>query len=54
MTTRRKVLQIGACLAASAAMPAALAADSKPKTLLILGGTGFIGPHLTKEAKRLG
>jgi 2'-hydroxyisoflavone reductase len=26
----------------------------KPKTLLILGGTGFIGPHLTTEAQRTG
>ncbi len=54
MTTRRRVLQIGAYLAAGSVLPAAYAADSKPKTLLILGGTGFIGPHLTKEALRLG
>jgi len=54
MTTRRRVLQIGAYLAAGSVLPAAFAADSKPKTLLILGGTGFIGPHLTKEALRLG
>ena len=54
MTTRRDVLQMGGILAASAVMPAALAADTKPKTLLILGGTGFIGPHLTKDAQRLG
>ncbi len=33
-------------------MPKAVAADAK--TLLILGGTGFIGPHLTQEALRLG
>src|SRR5579862_8400013 len=54
MTTRRRVLQLGACFAANSLMPWALAADSQPKTLLILGGTGFIGPHLTKEALRLG
>jgi len=54
MTTRRRVLQIGAYLAAGSVLPAAFAADGKPKTLLILGGTGFIGPHLTKEALRLG
>jgi len=54
MTTRRELLQIGATLAASSALPSAFAADAKPKTLLILGGTGFIGPHLTKEAQRLG
>jgi 2'-hydroxyisoflavone reductase len=52
MTTRRDVLQISACVAASAAVPAALA--SKPKSMLILGGTGFIGPHLTQESLRLG
>jgi len=54
MTTRRRVLQLGACLAANHLLPKALAADSQPKTLLILGGTGFIGPHLTQEALRLG
>src|SRR5579862_6157616 len=54
MTTRRRVLQLGAYLAASGVLPRAVAADAKPKTLLILGGTGFIGPHLTTEAQRLG
>jgi nucleoside-diphosphate-sugar epimerase len=59
MTTRRDLLQIAACAAAGAVLPDALAvaADTKPesktKTLLILGGTGFIGPHLTQEALRL-
>ena len=65
MTTRRDLLQIAACAAAGAVLPDALAvaantahdADAKPdpktKTLLILGGTGFIGPHLTQEALRL-
>jgi 2'-hydroxyisoflavone reductase len=54
MTTRRQVLQFGAGVAASAAMSNTFAVDAKPKTLLILGGTGFIGPHLTKDAQRLG
>ncbi len=54
MTNRRHVLQLGACLAANSLLPRAMAADSQPKTLLILGGTGFIGPHLTQEALRLG
>jgi 2'-hydroxyisoflavone reductase len=59
MTTRRDLLQIAACAAAGAALPDAMAAvtgtkpESRTKTLLILGGTGFIGPHLTKEAQRL-
>jgi 2'-hydroxyisoflavone reductase len=54
MTTRRDVLQIGACVATSAAVPAALASKARPKTILILGGTGFIGPHLTQQSLRLG
>jgi 2'-hydroxyisoflavone reductase len=47
MITRRKALQIATC---AATLPPVLAAEGKPKTLLILGGTGFIGPHLTREA----
>jgi 2'-hydroxyisoflavone reductase len=54
MTTRRRVLQIGAYLAAGSVLSRAIAADSRVKTLLILGGTGFIGPHLTQEAQRRG
>jgi 2'-hydroxyisoflavone reductase len=54
MTSRRHLLQLGAYLAASGVLTRAIAADPKPKTLLILGGTGFIGPHLTQEALRLG
>jgi 2'-hydroxyisoflavone reductase len=60
MTTRRQILQwgTGAALAAASATATgpALAASgaTPPKRLLILGGTGFIGPHLTQEALRLG
>jgi 2'-hydroxyisoflavone reductase len=54
MATRRHLLQLGACLAANSLLPEAMRAESPPQTLLILGGTGFIGPHLTKEALRLG
>lgn len=53
MTTRRTVLKLAASVSAAAALPTALA-KSRPGTLLILGGTGFIGPHLTDEAKRRG
>ena len=53
MRSRRDVLQMAAWLSTSAALPAALAA-ARPGTLLILGGTGFIGPHLTQEALRRG
>lgn len=54
MKTRREVLQLGAWAAAGSALPPALGAGAKPKTLLILGGTGFIGPPLTAEALRRG
>jgi 2'-hydroxyisoflavone reductase len=52
MTTRREMLQMAAA-AATALSPSAPAAE-KAKTILILGGTGFIGPHLTQEALRRG
>jgi len=35
------------------ALPPGTSSNSGSKTLLILGGTGFIGPHLTNEALRL-
>src|ERR1700704_5038524 len=54
MSNRRDFLKAGAMVAAGAAMPAAFAAGSPAGTLLILGGTGFIGPPLTQEAQRLG
>jgi len=53
MTSRRTVLKVAAALSASAAVPA-FARTRKARTLLILGGTGFIGPHLTEEAQRSG
>lgn len=53
MTSRRTVLKAAAWLSTSAAMPVSLAAP-EPGSLLILGGTGFIGPHLTEEALRRG
>jgi 2'-hydroxyisoflavone reductase len=54
MITRRNMLRITAGAAAGAALSPALAAEQKSRTLLILGGTGFIGPHLTQEALRRG
>jgi len=53
MTSRRTVLQLAAWLSTGAALPASLATTA-PRTLLILGGTGFIGPHLTEEAQHRG
>jgi 2'-hydroxyisoflavone reductase len=54
LTTRRRLLELSAYLAASGVLPLSMAAETARKTLLILGGTGFIGPHLTKEALRSG
>ncbi len=54
MRTRRDVLQIGAWAAAGAASRHLFAGDARPQTLLILGGTGFLGPPLTQEALRRG
>jgi 2'-hydroxyisoflavone reductase len=54
MKSRRHLLQLVAGLAASGVLPGSIAAEPTSKTLLILGGTGFIGPHLTQEALRLG
>ena len=59
--TRREVLGLGASVAASAALPSsaiAAAGDSpanasktvKPLSMLILGGTGFTGPHQVRYA----
>jgi 2'-hydroxyisoflavone reductase len=53
MTSRRTVLKLAAWLSTGAALPRVPAAP-EPGSLLILGGTGFIGPHLTEEAQRRG
>jgi 2'-hydroxyisoflavone reductase len=53
MSTRRDVLKLACQMAAGAALPTH-ALEKGPGSLLILGGTGFIGPHLTAEALRLG
>lgn len=52
-TTRRRAIQLaGAALAATSA-PLSLAGEA-PRRLLILGGTSFLGPHLTQRALRAG
>jgi 2'-hydroxyisoflavone reductase len=57
MSTRRTFLKHGAALAAAvatagplAALPPAAPRARAPLSLLILGGTGFIGPHLVRLA----
>src|SRR5277367_3648887 len=55
MASRRDLLHAGSGLAAAAfAGSSSWAAGGLPRTLLILGGTGFIGPTLTAEALRRG
>jgi 2'-hydroxyisoflavone reductase len=54
MSNRRDFLKAGACITATAAIRGAFAAGDPGGSLLILGGTGFIGPPLTQEALRLG
>jgi 2'-hydroxyisoflavone reductase len=53
VTTRRDLLKMATWLGAPAGLRA-LADAPQAKTLLILGGTGFIGPHLTQEAQSRG
>ena len=53
MRTRRELLKMGALLGVPRSLRV-LAGEPQPGTLLILGGTGFIGPHLTQEAQRRG
>ncbi len=52
MQTRRDLLKIATGATASAVLPARRA-EARP-ALLILGGTGFIGPNLTQEALERG
>jgi 2'-hydroxyisoflavone reductase len=51
---RRHVITIGGALAATAAMPSWVQAKSKPLEILILGGTRFIGVHMTELALKRG
>ncbi|GMR17515.1 MAG: SDR family oxidoreductase [Gammaproteobacteria bacterium] len=60
---RRRILQaglLGGAAAASSGLPLALAAEPLQQAnraalnILVLGGTGFIGPHMVSEALRRG
>ena len=48
--TRRNILKTAAGTALAMAAGRFSAGEQQPKTLLILGGTGFIGPHVTEQA----
>jgi 2'-hydroxyisoflavone reductase len=54
VSSRRDVLRLSGALAAAAAIERAFAGGSGSGSILILGGTGFIGPPLTREALRRG
>ncbi len=49
MSTRRHVVKMGAAALAAGLLPR-LALAQKPMRILMLGGTGFIGPHLVHAA----
>ena len=60
---RRRFLQVsllGSAAIAAGETPSALAKEKSPKSasnplnILVLGGTGFIGPHMVREALRRG
>ncbi|MEX0734044.1 MAG: NAD-dependent epimerase/dehydratase family protein [Steroidobacteraceae bacterium] len=48
--TRRNVIKAGAGTALALAAGRLVSQENRARTLLILGGTGFIGPHLTEQA----
>jgi 2'-hydroxyisoflavone reductase len=50
MRTRRDVLHIGAAALAASLLPATRTAAQKSRRILLLGGTGFLGPHLVRAA----
>jgi 2'-hydroxyisoflavone reductase len=58
--SRREILGMAAALSASTALPAVAqnaaskAASPKPLSILILGGTGFMGPHQVRYALERG
>lgn len=48
--SRRRLLQASLVGAGTLAMPKLFAKSARPKRILILGGTGFIGPHTIRTA----
>jgi 2'-hydroxyisoflavone reductase len=54
MQTRREFLGTTLAAAAALALPRTLYASTAPKRILILGGTGFIGPHGVRRALERG
>jgi 2'-hydroxyisoflavone reductase len=50
MSTRRHVLRAGAAALAAGLLPDLPAFGQKPRRILMLGGTGFVGPHIVHAA----
>ncbi len=50
MNTRRDMLRIGAAVLTAGVVPAERALAQQPRRILMLGGTGFLGPHLVHAA----
>jgi 2'-hydroxyisoflavone reductase len=50
MTSRRDVLRLGAAALLAGVPHASTTRAQTPRRILLLGGTGFIGPHLVHEA----
>jgi len=50
MATRRDVLSLGAAALAGSLVPAVRLSARAPRRILLLGGTGFIGPQLVHAA----
>jgi 2'-hydroxyisoflavone reductase len=50
MTSRRDLLQLGVATVLSGLFPAARLVAQLPRRILVLGGTGFIGPHIVHAA----
>ena len=46
MSIRRRVVKMGAAALTAGLLPEPFAVAQKPMRILLLGGTGFIGPHL--------
>ena len=50
MTTRRDLLKFGAAAALSSVAARLGAQTRAPRRILLLGGTGFLGPHVVHAA----
>lgn len=50
MVTRRQVLKLGVLTLAAAHLPRILPEKIAPKKILVLGGTGFLGPPIVERA----